>query len=87
MVKPTSKAAYDKLDTPTLDDRVYDVLRRDISIFTRRELAHTMNEQASTISGSVNRLIKAGVVKVHGTVTCTITGRRVEAIWPTEELQ
>ena len=86
MIKPTSQAAYDALDKPTLDDRVYDCLRRNKDIFTRRELAHSMNEQASTISGSINRLIKAGVVHVAGTVECNITGRTVEAIMPVEEL-
>lgn len=86
MVKPTSRAAYEQLDKPTLDDRVYDVLRRNKHLMSRRELAEHMGEQASTISGAVNRLIRARVVAVNGTVVCSITGRTVECICPVEEL-
>lgn len=92
MIKDTSKAAFDALDKETLDDRVYRALRVGLQpghpggreqyrLHTRREVARYMNEQASTISGAVNRLIKAGVVVVDFEPTkCWVTGRMVEHI-------
>lgn len=85
--KPTSAAALRRLDVPTLDERVLATLRDDTTILTRRELAQAMNEQASTISGSINRLMKAQAVVVGANTTCRVTGRYVQAIYPAEELK
>lgn len=86
MVKDTSREAYAKLDTPTLDERVYRAFHDNEDLSTRREIAYFMDEQASTIAGAVNRLIKSGMIVVLGTTTCEITGRTVEALYLPSEL-
>lgn len=86
VVKDTSREAYAKLDTPTLDERVYRAFHDDDYICTRRELAYCMDEQASTIAGAVNRLIKSGMIVVLGKTECEITGRTVEALYLPSEL-
>ena len=81
VVKDTSREAYAKLDTPTLDERVYRAFHDNIELCTRREIAAFMNEQASTISGAVNRLAKQGLIVVAtGRIKCQITGRMVECL-------
>lgn len=80
VVKDTSREACAKLDTPTLDERVYRTFHDNRGLSTRREIASFMEEQASTISGSVNRLIKAGLLVVRGTCECNVTGRNVECL-------
>lgn len=81
VVKDTSREAYAKLDTPTLDERVYRVLHDNQELCTRREIAYFMREEASTISGAINRLIKSGAVFVlPQKVECEITGRKVECL-------
>lgn len=80
MVKDTSREAYAKLDTPTLDERVYRAFHDNEELCTRREIARYMGEEASTIAGAVNRLVKAGMIKIEGRVTCNVTGHRVECL-------
>lgn len=86
VVKDTSREAYAKLDTPTLDERVYRAFHDNNELSTRREIARFMDEQASTIAGAVNRLIKSGMVVVLGKTECDVTGRKVEALYLPRDL-
>lgn len=80
-VRQTSIDAY--VDTgyerSLQQQQVLGALGKDIN--TRRELAKKLGMEASTLSGRVNELIKAGKVEVvESKITCSVTGRRVEGV-------
>lgn len=77
-IQESSKAALRELNTDTIDGKVYEVFAMGCvfkvggdptpyRVATRRECAEYLNMQASTVSGAVNRLLKAGWLRIDGT--------------------
>lgn len=86
MIKPTSRAAYDALinsDRITKSQRavLLTVACSSREVLTRRYIAHVLGQQASSISGRVNELVKAGhLAVVADPVLCPVTKRMVEGL-------
>lgn len=77
-VQESSKAALRELNTDTIDGQVYAVFAEGRTfkvgndptpyrVATRRECAEFLRMQASTVAGAVNRLLKAGWLRIDGT--------------------
>lgn len=77
-VQESSKAALRELKTDTIDGQVYDVFASHRTfnvaddpttyrVSTRRECAEYLRMQASTVAGAVNRLLKAGWLRIADT--------------------
>lgn len=88
-VSQTSKQSYTQLKAAgklsALERAVCDILNIKHLVAgavyqTRREVADKLNEQASTISGTVNGLIRKGAIAEGGNVPCKVTGRSVRSI-------
>ena len=82
-VKKTSIRAYKMLKISQLLCRtqllVLNAMRKNKK-YTRKEIAHKINFETSTIAGRVNELIAKGCVDVVGKKKCPISQRTVEAI-------
>lgn len=88
-VSQTSKQSYTQLKAAgklsALERAVCDILNIKHLVAgavyqTRREVADKLNEQASTISGTVNGLIRKGAIAEGCNVQCKVTGRSVRSI-------
>jgi len=82
-VKKTSIKAYNSLKISSLLGHMQLVVlnsMRKNKIYTRKEIAHKLNIETSTIAGRMNELIEKGFVFVVGKKRCPISHKTVEAI-------
>lgn len=70
-----------------LDERVLAAFKYGVvpghpatAIRTRREAAAFLHDEASTVAGAVNRLLRRGKLRVTGKIMCFITHNKVESI-------
>ena len=85
-VRATSLAAFYELlasgELTRLERRILQAVH-DLPTLrcTRRQIAQYLDDQASTVSGAVNRLIKRGIIPAPAyDIPCPVTGRLSEAI-------
>ena len=82
-VKKTSIRAYDSLRLTDLLGRTQQIVlkaMRKNRKYTRKEIAHRINFETSTVAGRVNELIAKGYIDVIGKRICPISKKTVEAI-------
>lgn len=82
-VKKTSIRAYNSLRLTDLLCRTQQIVlkaMRKNAKYTRKEIAHRINFETSTVAGRVNELIAKGYINVVGKKTCPISKKTVEAI-------
>ena len=82
-VKKTSIRAYDSLRLTNLLCRTQKIVlqaMRKNKKYTRKEIAHRINFETSTVAGRVNELIAKGYIDVIGKRICPISKKTVEAI-------
>jgi Mn-dependent DtxR family transcriptional regulator len=82
-VKKTSIKAYNSLRLTDLLCRTQQIVlkaMRKNAKYTRKEIAHRINFETSTVAGRVNELIAKGYIDVVGKKICPISKKTVEAI-------
>jgi hypothetical protein len=82
-VKETSIDAYDNLKAnKELGRMQLNILNamKDLTVYTRKQLAKELDMETSTIAGRVNELIGQGYIDVIGKKICPISSKNVEAI-------
>lgn len=82
-IKKTSIRAYNSLRLTDLLCRTQQIVlkaMRKNAKYTRKEIAHRINFETSTVAGRVNELIAKGYINVVGKKTCPISKKTVEAI-------